>query len=57
MGVYPGPIDTDMQKMLIKYHQVSYAVLDALRTGMEDVFPDLMSNQLNEQWKVPMHRQ
>lgn len=56
IGVYPGPTDTDMAEDMpydkVSPNVVADAVLDALRTGIEDVFPDPMSKQLYEQWKA-----
>jgi NAD(P)-dependent dehydrogenase (short-subunit alcohol dehydrogenase family) len=49
LGVYPGPIDTDMaagfpmEKATPEY--VANQLIDALRTGVDDVFPDPMALQ------------
>jgi NAD(P)-dependent dehydrogenase (short-subunit alcohol dehydrogenase family) len=50
VGVYPGPIDTDMAEKVtlpkVPPSEVGAAVLAALRSGREDVFPDPLSDQL-----------
>jgi NAD(P)-dependent dehydrogenase (short-subunit alcohol dehydrogenase family) len=56
VGVYPGPIDTDMTKGLDSLpkaspRDVAIAVTQALEDGTEDVFPDAISSQLYEGWK------
>ena len=49
MGVYPGPIDTDMAASLEmdkdSPSNVAKAIVDGLTNGTEDVFPDVMSQQ------------
>lgn len=44
IGVYPGPIDTDMARDVdmpkFPPEQVAKAILDAVEDGTEDVFPD-----------------
>lgn len=56
VGVYPGPIDTDMAEDLpfdkTPPSAVALSVVDALKSGTEDVFPDLMAQQLHEGWKA-----
>ena len=56
VGVYPGPIDTDMADGLpfdkTPPSAVADAVVDALTTGTEDIFPDSMSVQLHDGWKA-----
>jgi NAD(P)-dependent dehydrogenase (short-subunit alcohol dehydrogenase family) len=56
VGVYPGPIDTDMAKDLNSMPKaapkdVASAVIKALAEGTEDVFPDDIASQLYEGWK------
>ena len=57
IGVYPGPIDTDMaagfEKDTVKAppSAVASAIIDALLKGTEDVFPDPMSVYVHEGWK------
>jgi len=50
MGVYPGPIDTDMAKDLPMDkdtpENVAKNIGDGLKEGHEDVFPDVMSAQI-----------
>lgn len=49
MGVYPGPIDTDMAASLEmdkdSPSNVAKAIVNGLTNGTEDVFPDVMSQQ------------
>ncbi len=49
-GVYPGPIDTDMAKGFEMEkdspENVAKNVLAAIEQGVEDIFPDVMSNQV-----------
>ena len=49
MGVYPGPIDTDMAASLEMDKDspanVAKAIVNGLTSGTEDVFPDVMSQQ------------
>jgi len=49
-GVYPGPIDTDMAKGFEMEkdspENVAKNVVDSLRKGIEDIFPDSMSSQV-----------
>jgi NAD(P)-dependent dehydrogenase (short-subunit alcohol dehydrogenase family) len=56
VGVYPGPIDTDMGENFPMEKTppivVAQQVVDALRNGTEDVFPDVISQQLHEGWKA-----
>lgn len=56
VGVFPGPIDTDMAKGIpfektppIHVAQEVFAGIDA---GLEDIFPDPMSKQVYEGWKA-----
>jgi NAD(P)-dependent dehydrogenase (short-subunit alcohol dehydrogenase family) len=56
IGVYPGPIDTDMARAFdvakATPSTVAQTVMDALKTGTEEVFPDPMSLQVHEGWKA-----
>ena len=56
IGVYPGPIDTDMADGFpfdkTPPSSVAQAVIDALENGAEDIFPDPMAKQLHEGWKT-----
>lgn len=49
-GVYPGAIDTDMTKDMEMGkdtpENVAKAVVDGLAAGQEDIYPDVMSEQL-----------
>lgn len=50
VGVYPGPVDTDMASELpmekVSTDSVANSVLDGIEAGAEDVFPDPMSEQM-----------
>lgn len=56
VGVYPGPIDTamveDAPMEKTPPSAVGKSVVDALKNGEEDVFPDAMAVQLHEGWKA-----
>ena len=49
-GVYPGPIDTDMAKGFEmdkdSPENVAKNVINAIENGVEDIFPDVMSEQV-----------
>jgi len=49
IGVYPGPIDTDMTKDIDLEKetptQVAKAILDGIQNGIEDVYPDKVSQE------------
>ena len=53
-GVYPGPIDTDMAKGFEmdkdSPENVASKVLAAISDGQEDIFPDVMSEQVGQQY-------
>jgi NAD(P)-dependent dehydrogenase (short-subunit alcohol dehydrogenase family) len=55
VGVLPGPIDTDMAENLPFDKEppsvVAEAIIDALKNGAEDIYPDAMARQLFEGWK------
>ena len=55
LGVYPGPIDTDMAQDIEMEKEspqsVASKIFDALERGDEDLFPDAMAAQWHEQWK------
>lgn len=52
MGVYPGPIDTDMAASLEmdkdSPENVAKTVVTGLLEGVEDIYPDVMSRQAGE---------
>jgi NAD(P)-dependent dehydrogenase (short-subunit alcohol dehydrogenase family) len=56
IGAYPGPIDTDLAVNLPFDKEtpsvVSEAIIDALKNGTEDIFPDGMAKQLFDGWKT-----
>jgi NAD(P)-dependent dehydrogenase (short-subunit alcohol dehydrogenase family) len=55
MGVFPGPVDTDMMARVQIPKSPPAAVAEAILAGvasdLEDVFPDNQSAQVYEQWK------
>lgn len=56
VGVYPGPIDTDMAEK-VPYDKtppsaVADAIVEALKAGTEDIFPDPMAVHLHDGWKA-----
>lgn len=55
VGIYPGPIDTDMSAGAAfdtaSTDTVARAMIHALETGKEDVFPDNMATELFQAWK------
>jgi NAD(P)-dependent dehydrogenase (short-subunit alcohol dehydrogenase family) len=52
IGVYPGPIDTDMAKDIdmekVPPSQVALETLKAIASGAEDVFPDATAQSLHD---------
>jgi NAD(P)-dependent dehydrogenase (short-subunit alcohol dehydrogenase family) len=52
VGVYPGPIDTDMARPFdiakTSAWDAAQAILDGLEAGQEDIFPDPMARQVAE---------
>jgi NAD(P)-dependent dehydrogenase (short-subunit alcohol dehydrogenase family) len=50
VGVYPGPVDTDMAAGLTipkaSSASVAHAILDGLKQGLEEIFPDPVARQL-----------
>ncbi len=56
VGVYPGPVDTDMAEELpmdkVPPSQIAQAALDAVEAGTEDVFPDPTAAGLYDQFKA-----
>jgi NAD(P)-dependent dehydrogenase (short-subunit alcohol dehydrogenase family) len=56
IGVYPGPIDTDMAKDVrfdkTSPSDVAVRIIEALSDGTEDVFPDPMAQQMIEGFKA-----
>jgi NAD(P)-dependent dehydrogenase (short-subunit alcohol dehydrogenase family) len=49
VGVYPGPIDTDMSRALAipktSARDVAIAILDGVAAGQEDIFPDAFARE------------
>ena len=54
MGVFPGPIDTEMAKEfpMAKTPPIDVAneVLNGIANGAEDIFPDTMAKQVYAAW-------
>lgn len=54
-GVYPGPIDTDMAKGFEMEkdspENVAKDIVNGLAEGAEDIFPDIMSKQVGQQYQ------
>jgi len=54
IGVYPGPVDTDMAAGITwpkeTPRQVAREILDAVESGTEDVFPDAMARDIQRQY-------
>jgi NAD(P)-dependent dehydrogenase (short-subunit alcohol dehydrogenase family) len=54
LGIFPGPIDTDMAKDLPMEKTppaiVANEIIDGIAAGAEDVFPDPMSKQVAALW-------
>ncbi len=54
LGLYPGPIDTDMAKDLLLEKtapaEVAHKTLDAIETGKEDIFIDPMAMQFEKDY-------
>lgn len=52
VGVYPGPVDTDMSENLemdkASPADVAQTVLESIEAGEEDIFPDPMSTELHQ---------
>lgn len=50
VGVYPGPVDTDMAERVpmekVSAASVAVAILDGLESGAEDIFPDPFALQI-----------
>jgi NAD(P)-dependent dehydrogenase (short-subunit alcohol dehydrogenase family) len=55
-GVFPGPVDTDMTRSLTMPKtpaiDVARAILDGVEAGVEDIFPDPMSQQVYSAWRA-----
>jgi NAD(P)-dependent dehydrogenase (short-subunit alcohol dehydrogenase family) len=56
LGVFPGPIDTDMAKSVTLPKtgpdQAARAIVDGIRAGAEDILPDPMGEQVYVGWKA-----
>jgi NAD(P)-dependent dehydrogenase (short-subunit alcohol dehydrogenase family) len=54
VGVYPGPVDTDMSRELAEPkaspRDVAFAILDGLDAGHEDIFPDAFAAEFARQF-------
>jgi len=53
-GVFPGPVDTDMAREITlpktDPREVAHAVLDSVEAGVDDIFPDVMSQEVGSVW-------
>ena len=53
-SIFPGPIDTDMAKGIemakTTPEQAAENILQGIRAGKEDIFPDPMSEQMSALW-------
>lgn len=51
VGVYPGPVETDMARGIemekVPPSQIAVAALEAIESGIEDVFPDPVSLEMH----------
>ena len=54
VGIFPGPIDTDMAREFpmekASAATAAKAIADGLAAGVEDIFPDPMSQQVSQLW-------
>jgi short-subunit dehydrogenase len=53
-AVYPGPVDTDMASEITlpktSPQDVAAAILEGIKNGAEDIFPDPMAQQISQVW-------
>jgi NAD(P)-dependent dehydrogenase (short-subunit alcohol dehydrogenase family) len=56
VGVYPGPVDTDMAAELtipkVSPASVAYTILDGLGRGLEEIYPDAFAAEYGELYAV-----
>jgi NAD(P)-dependent dehydrogenase (short-subunit alcohol dehydrogenase family) len=56
VGVYPGPVETDMSAELImpkaSAASVAHAILDGLEQGVEDIYPDPLAREYGAAYAV-----
>jgi NAD(P)-dependent dehydrogenase (short-subunit alcohol dehydrogenase family) len=56
VGVYPGPVDTDMARDFtfpkVSSSSVAHAILDGLEQGLEDIYPDPLAREYGEAYAV-----
>ena len=56
VGVYPGPVDTDMASEMemdkATPESVANAILDGVESGVSDVFPDPFAEQFRQQFQA-----
>jgi len=56
IGVYPGPVDTDMAKEIemekATPESVAVAILDGIEAGHEEIFTDPFARQFGEQFQA-----
>ena len=52
VGVYPGPVDTDMAADItlpkVSPASVAHAILDGLEQGVEEIYPDPLAREYGE---------
>jgi NAD(P)-dependent dehydrogenase (short-subunit alcohol dehydrogenase family) len=55
VGVYPGPVDTDMAKPLplekVTPRAAADAILDGLEAEAEEIYPDPTARQFGDGWR------
>jgi NAD(P)-dependent dehydrogenase (short-subunit alcohol dehydrogenase family) len=56
VGVYPGPVDTDMARAVTfpkaSASSVAHAILDGLEQGLEDIYPDPLAREFGAAYAV-----
>ena len=56
VGVYPGPVETDMSSKIpipkASSSSVAHAILDGLELGLEEIYPDPFARQAGEVYAV-----
>jgi NAD(P)-dependent dehydrogenase (short-subunit alcohol dehydrogenase family) len=56
VGVYPGPVETDMSRDLTfpkaSASSVAHAILDGLEQGLEDIYPDPLAREYGAAYAV-----
>jgi hypothetical protein len=56
VGVYPGPVDTDMAAQItlpkVSAASAADAILDGLELGLEEIYPDPLAREYGEAYAV-----